>query len=243
MINSLRPNNTLISSTEDLEYDTESSSSEEDSSDDLEDIPIHSPIKRDHNFEGFNEVSDNFDAVIALLQKNYDVIYDKHNPRFYMNILKLEIVPEVDLMLVNLNLELDYKNLAQIRSKIKFDKDFVYDEDKVDKFKKLILKRDGFLNDEINYFTIKNDKLSRGTKCVMLRNSRIIVFGRNVNLEYSVIQRILSAGVLLLIGKITREELAVYIRNKLPNGQYELSIKYEPNKLVLIGIEKPVFSF
>jgi hypothetical protein len=231
---------------EDLEYDeySEEISEDEDSDVELIENPINSRlIKTNIIDKGSNEVGREVDAAIGLLQKNYDILQHSHSPRFNLNFLKLEEIPESDLLLSNLDLVLSYRGIANIRSTVKFDKDFVYNGDKVRRFKRLIFKRDGYLNDEINYFELRDDNFSEYTKCIMLRNSRVILFGRNVEIEHSVRQRILSAGVLLLIGELSRDELASYIKSKLPNGQFEVSIKYEHNTYVLIGIESPLLKF
>jgi hypothetical protein len=198
---------------------------------------------KDDISEGSSEVGTNQQAVLELLQKYHDVPITTHVPRFSSDPFKLDLIPEADLLLSNLDLTIDFKRNIVSRGTIKFEKEFVYDAESVYKFKRAVLGKDGFLQDESNYFLMQDNILSMGTKCVMLRNSRVILFERNVNLEYQIVQRILSAGILLLTDKITRSELASFIKSKLPSGQFEVSIKYKSRTYVLIGIEGPVFSF
>jgi hypothetical protein len=177
-----------------------------------------------------------------LLQKHYEIAQNVHSPRFSLNPFELQLIPERDLLLKELDLTLNFKSPLS-RKTISFEKEFIYDNKSLRKFRKNVLRRDGYLENESNYFNVKDDLFSEGTKCTILKNSRVILFTRNVLLPESSIQTILTAGLLLLVGESSREELASFIRNKLPDGQFEVSIRYEQNTYVLIGIERPIFSF
>lgn len=84
--------------------------------------------------------------------------------------------------------------------------------------------------------------LAKNTKVTTLVNTRVILFWRNVRLEDTVKKRIISLGLLYLMRKISKAELLFYIREILPSGSLEVTIRYKVNTYVLIGVESPLFS-
>lgn len=163
-------------------------------------------------------------------------------PGFNINVETIDVVKFSSELLQNLNLLLNYRTKVYIvRNTYKFDETLSYNENQKKKFKRLVTEQDGYLENESNYFTVKKEFLSRNTKTVTLRNSRVILFWRKLELKDNEVKRILSLGLSFLIGSITLAELYFYVRRIVPKGIYEVSIRYKKNSYVLIGIEKPIF--
>lgn len=227
-----------VYSDDDPEIDLDDQSEDEDSEDNIPEFSLLPYFSRgDGNFETDVKIND----ISNLLEHVRSISYDI-TPRLTLDVERLGIVPSVDDLFANLNLMLEYKSLTLLRTKRSFQKDFIYDLKQVKRFKNAIIYRDGFLYDDSNYFEVEG-QFSVGTKCTMLRNSRVVLYSRDVILENDVVKKILSAGLLMLAGKLTRTELASHIKGELPSGQFEVSIDYEPNSYVIIGVKAPIFSF
>jgi hypothetical protein len=162
-------------------------------------------------------------------------------PRFELNVDNKKVVKFSTDLVYGLDLELSYKKLIG-RTTITFDENVTYDKDESSKFRNLITIKDGYLSKDENFFEVDSSKLSENTKVTTLVNTRVILFWRNVRLEDAVKKRIISLGLLYLMRKISKAELLFYIREILPSGSLEVTIRYKVNTYVLIGVESPLFN-
>lgn len=108
---------------------------------------------------------------------------------------------------------------------------------------KILLKDKGYLNDEENYISVDSKFLSEYTQSITLRNSRVILYWRNLDLKYNDAQRIISLGLGYLIGAISKPELLYEIKETIINESFDvsISINHKKNAFVLIGLEGPIF--
>lgn len=165
-------------------------------------------------------------------------------PKFELDINNLKIVKYSSEFLLNLNLSLTYKNVLMVTSYKEFDETLSYSYEAKEKAKQLILNRGGYFHDDSNFFEVEDEKrISKGTNIMMIRNSRVTLFWRNVILSYDQKKRILSLGLGYMIGIISYAELYYCIQRALPKGSYNVSVKTIPKTFVLIGVEGELFSF
>lgn len=227
----------------DLDEHEEPDSEESEEEDLVGNIPKFVFIRNEIFKQKVAETDVEVEDVLGLLKHIREITHDDNIPRFSLDVGKLGLVPNIENIFANLNLNLSYRNILGRRSTLDFPKDFLYNKKLLKKFKTALLYRDGYLEEDSNYFDVDESHFRVGTQCSMLRNSRVILYWRNVNISGTAIRRSLSAGLLLLAGKLERSQLASAIRSELPNGQFEVSINYVPNSYVLIGIEAPVFRY
>lgn len=165
-------------------------------------------------------------------------------PQFELNVEKLKIVKYSEEFLLNLNLSLTYKNVLMVTSFKEFDETLSYSSEAKEKAKQLILNRGAFFHEDSNYFDVIDEKhISKGTNISMLRNSRVTLFWRNVELSDNQKKRILSLGLSYMIGIISYAELYYCIQKTLQKGSYNISVRTVPKTFVLIGVEREIFSF
>lgn len=161
-------------------------------------------------------------------------------PRLQLNIDKIGLVKFSADLVYGLKLNVQFKTLLGTRS-LTFESDVTYNEEEGQKFRRSIIERKGFIYPEENYFNLKDELVTKGTKVTTLINTRVILFYRSVILSEDTVKRVLSLGLLFLIKKISYAELFFEINKLLPNGIFNVSIKYVDNSYVLIGIELPIF--
>lgn len=161
-------------------------------------------------------------------------------PRLKLDIDKIGLVKFTSDLVYGLKLYVQIKNIIRTRI-VAFDKDVTYNENEGLNFRKSIVENRGFIYPDENYFNLKENLVSKGTKVTTLINTRVILFWREIELSENTVKRILSLGLLFLIKKISYAELFFEINNLLPNGRFNVSIKSVDNSYVLIGIELPIF--
>lgn len=161
-------------------------------------------------------------------------------PRLQLNIDKIQLVNFSSDLVYGLNLTIKQRSIIGSKLVI-FNSDVTYNEDEGLKFRRSIVEKKGYLESDENYFNLKEDLVTKGTKVVTLINTRVILFWRDVDLSELTVKRILSLGLLFLIKKMSYAELFFEINRLLPNGRYNVSIKSVDNSYVLIGIELPIF--
>jgi hypothetical protein len=110
-------------------------------------------------------------------------------------------------------------------------------------FHNIITKKEGVLEEESNYFWVDDNLLSDNGKACTLRNTRVILYWRGINLEDFVVKRILTLGFDFLIMGFTKDELLAKVLQTLPPGTFEIKIKFDRKVYVLITIEEPIFRF
>jgi hypothetical protein len=163
-------------------------------------------------------------------------------PELDLNFDNLSVVEFSSELLINLDLTLRFERIV-IGDFIKnFEGNISYDEKAKRRFANLVFKNNGFLEKESNYFTLLNSLLSEGTTSTVLRNSRVLLFVRGLDLSYITVQKILTAGLVHLINAKSEAELIVYVKSLIPNHSFEISIKSKQNTYVRIGVEKPIFN-
>jgi hypothetical protein len=125
-----------------------------------------------------------------------------------------------------------------------FDMTLFSDNRSMEKFHKLVFNNNGVLEEESNYFWIYDEKLSYdGSKACTLRNTRVILYWRGLELDEHNVKRILTLGLDFLIFGFTKEELIFKIRTMIPTGTYDVAVKYNRKSYCLITIEQPLFIF
>jgi hypothetical protein len=141
-----------------------------------------------------------------------------------------------------LTLSLRVERLLGINSLVYFDETVSYDKNEKTRFKNLVLKRSGYLENEDNYIAISEDLMSANSKATTLRNSRVTLLWRGFDLNDVNVKRIISLGLTFLLEGITKAELIFEIKKLIPKGIFEVSVKNRLNTYVLISVEAPVFS-
>lgn len=175
---------------------------------------------------------------IRYLSKDVELI----NPKLTLNLEDLQVVDSSASLLYGLDLKVNQKYFTGRKVK-EYDVSIMESPIKKDSFTKSIFRRKGYLEEEQNYFEVPSKYVSEDTEVTLLTNSRVVLFWRGFKLNEFTVKRILSLGLLYLMGEITQAELVFNIRENLPNGSFEVSVKYQTNTYVLIGIEKPIFSY
>lgn len=196
------------------------------------------------NFENPDLVKEIILSSKNILRLSNAVKSSNLYPRFELDVDKLKIVKYSNEFLLNLNLSLTYKNVLMITSFKEFDETLSYSYEAKEKAKQLILNRGAYFHDDSNYFdVVDKENVSEGTNISLIRNSRVTLFWRNVELSDNQKKRILSLGLSYMIGVISYAELYYCIQRALPKGSYNISVRTVPKTFVLIGVEKEVFSF
>lgn len=165
------------------------------------------------------------------------------SPKFQLNGEKLEIVKFSSDLLLNLDLTFKFDHLKVIPSIYIFDETLSYDNRIREKLKNIIIHKGGYLLEDSNFFSVEKYQLSDYTNLTTLRNSRVSLFWRGVELTEVNIKRILSMGLAFLLGVISQAELVFEIKQEIKNDNYSINIKFEKNRYIRIGIEAPVFSY
>jgi hypothetical protein len=163
-------------------------------------------------------------------------------PKFSLELDRMEVVKFSSDLLYDINLEIKVPKLFGDRS-IVFDKSVTYDSQKGKRFRSTIIEKRGYLDEESNFFNIDREIAGKDANVILLKNSRVILYYRDVDLSIRARKRILTLGMLFLVNQMSKAELLVYIRQELDSGAYEISINNKPNCWVLIGIETPIFTY
>lgn len=176
-----------------------------------------------------------------------------------------KLIPNVlveNLLEPRFNLDVEKSKVAKIKVDLLSDLDLVirtglffnqkdeivsgellFDGSHRDKFRKKIIKQGGFLLNDNNYKKIGYELLTEMTKATMLSNQRVVLFWRGLILDDVRVKKILTAGLAFLIGSITDAELPILIRDIIPTGTFEISIKHKKDAYVIIGVEEEPFSY
>jgi hypothetical protein len=142
-----------------------------------------------------------------------------------------------------LDLSLKMVNFLGIESIVEFDETISYNDLEKAKFKNFVMKKGGYLNEESNYIRIHDKRiLSESMKASSLRNSRVILFWRGLDLDDVSVKKILSLGLAYLLENLSKAELIFEVRKLVPKGIYEISIDHKYKTYVIIGVESPIFS-
>lgn len=163
------------------------------------------------------------------------------SPRFNLKIEDMDVVLFSGQLIENIVLQVSYSDLMGFQRTKTFDETLAYDEIERNKFRKLVIKRDAYLEVDSNYFEISKEFLSKGTQSTMLTNSRVVVFWRGLTLTDFQVKRLLTLGLLYLVQGLTKAELIFHIRETIPKGKYEVFIQERKNSFVIIGVEEPIF--
>lgn len=162
-------------------------------------------------------------------------------PEFNLKFEDRDVVEFSSQLLLNLDLTVNIDGLLRDRS-VKFDQKISYATKEANRFKNLIYNKNGYLNEESNFFELDKKDLIENSNSVILRNSRIVLFWRGLNLSNIDVKKIISLGLTFMLDLISEAELYYKIRSIIPKGIYEISVKHERNSYVIIGIEEPIFS-
>lgn len=167
--------------------------------------------------------------------------YTLGNPRFQLDVKKISVVKFSNELLMNLNLNFRFNdNLFRKMTKT-FDETLSYNNVQKEIMRTIVTRKGAFLFEDSNFFEVDKVNLSEYTKLTTLRNSRVLLYWRNLELDNEVIKKIITLGLCFLLEIITYAELYFYISQFIERGSYEITIKYVKNSYVLIGIESPIF--
>lgn len=187
-----------------------------------------------------------FDSSVQVDIDKDQIFIELQNAKFkqvnFLDVKTKQVVKFSSELVQNLKLLVSYKQYFQTRERL-FDETLTYIQDEGSLFRDLVLKKKGYLSDTSDYYEVDSSLLSTNTKTTTLRNTRVILFWRSLELKKYTIKRILTLGLLFLIGKISMAELIFYVKLELPEGSYEVKILQKDKTYVVIGIEKPIFSF
>lgn len=163
-------------------------------------------------------------------------------PRFNLNVEKVQVAKiRIDL-LENLNLVIRTGLFLNQKDET-VSGELLFDGSHKDLFRKKVIKQGGYLLSDDNYKKISYKLLSEMTKATILSNQRVFLYWRGLILDDVRVKRILTAGLAYLVGSITQAELSILIRDIIPRGTFEISIKHLKDAYVIIGIEEPPFSY
>lgn len=175
---------------------------------------------------------------------DFDVtIEDKGIPRFNFDTERMEVVKFSSDLLLNLDLKIFYKIFGTYKKIENFEDSITYDKELGNKFRSLVLRKKGFLEEESNYLKVSENFIREESNVTTLRNSRVILFWRGLYLKDIDIKRILTLGLSYLIGVISKAELINEISFIIPKGAYEVSFNHKENCFMIIGIEAPIFNY
>lgn len=175
---------------------------------------------------------------------DYMKLTDQTYPRFNLDIDKMQVVKFSSELVMNLDLQLTSSRILGGEKTTIFSNDLTFNEGQKKVFKSLVLNRKGYLSEESNYFQVGDKYISEDAHATTLRNTRVILYWHSTaNLSDIQVKRILTLGLTFLIGEISRAELIVEIQKELPNGKFDLDLKYEKNRFVFISIKEPIFTF
>lgn len=179
--------------------------------------------------KAFEEVQLNLDEkqlnVMGIILSNDD-------SRFNLDVNKMEVVKFSADLLQTLTLNVNYMTLTG-RTVRNFDETLAYVSSEKDKFYNLVTKRKGYLQEDSNYYQIDKSILSEDREAIILANSRVILFWRGLTLNEWQIKRIITLGLLHLIGQLTVGQLYIQVKDIIPKGIFEVSIKSEDRKSVV----------
>lgn len=164
-------------------------------------------------------------------------------PEFNFKIEDMNIVKFTVELLTNLDMTTVSKSFINNRQITNFDDAVGFDEAEKNKFRNVVLYKDGYLLEESNYFRLNKDILTQGSDACTLRNQRVILYWRGIQLKDKHIRRILTMGLSLLIGAISEAELYTEVYKIIPRGTFEVFLRHSKKTFVLIRIEEPIFSF
>jgi hypothetical protein len=220
----------------------------DDSSSDSEDetrnkVKVREPVLR-KNIEKSSSSSHQADVdnEYKFLEKFSSEIDLDGIPKFSLKLDRMEVVKFSSDLLYDINLEIKVPKLFGDKS-LEFDPSVTYDPNKGKRFRNTIIEKRGYLDEESNFFNMDRELAGKDANVILLKNSRVILYYRDVDLSTRVKKRILTLGMLFLVNQMSRAELLVYIRRELGSGVYEISINNKPNCWVLIGIEAPIFTY
>jgi hypothetical protein len=174
------------------------------------------------------------------------IILDKYkvtSPSLLTDVKRLDVVKFSSELLLNLDLSLKYNDRLFKGKTIRFSETLSYDNDVKLKARVIALDKNGYLFEDSNYFEVEKIHLDEYTNLTTLRNSRVLLYWREVEISEFVVKRLLTLGLWFLINIITKAELIFYIQQAINNNSYNISIKYVENTYVIIGIEGPIFSY
>lgn len=166
-------------------------------------------------------------------------IISKHDPRFNLDFDNMKTVTNSKFLIDKLNLMLEYNSLFGKKEYL-FDEKLLYDKDFF-RWRKLIFDKDAYLKDDSNYYKLDESMLrEENSSATILRNSRVLLYWKGLELDKTVVKRILTLGLSYIIGHISKAELLFKIRNNLPMGMYEVTVKGDRYKFIIITIYNPV---
>lgn len=186
-------------------------------------------------------------SYVQLLENEryLNILSNIYNPDNNLDLDKIKVVKFSSELLMNLDLQFNAKGkLFKKRNNLLFDKDVGYNSDEKERLNRVLITDKGYLNNEENYINVDPKFLTEFTKSITLRNSRVILYWRNLDIDFKTAQRILSLGLGYIIGAITKAELIYEIREAIVNETFDVSISidYKKNTYVLIGLEGPIFN-
>lgn len=192
--------------------------------------------KEDKNLESSIQVKLGNNLNKVLVEK-------KVNPRFNLHVDKTNVVKFTSELLIGLDLTVCSNSIiGTSNKKTEFGENLSYNQSAKDLFKRLVLNKKGYLENESNYFYVDDKYVSENHKVVTLKNTRVLLYWSGIELNSLEIKRILTVGLNFLIGNMSYAELYYFVSTIIPKGTFEVEINYKANAFVLIIIEERIFS-
>lgn len=211
---------------------------------DLTDSLHHDSELSDPEGSQIEQISEKDKAKLLSIIKNnkFDFAFAELIDDLGLN-LNLENMPlikfSVDL-LRNIDLTIKRDRLLGMSSDIMFDDSIAYIDFEKQKFRKVILNKKSYFTNDNNFFEIRSDKIDASRTAYTLRNSRVVIFWRDYNMNDYTLKRLFTLGTSHLVGIISLAEMSIEI-GKVIKGRFEVSVQSQTNRFVLIGIEPPLF--
>lgn len=162
-------------------------------------------------------------------------------PGFNFDYENMKVVRFTNDLIERVDLLIKRSGLFKVKL-VEFDETLAYDNVQRSKFRNIITNQGGYLDDVSNYFELPNAILQVGSSAITLRNSRVTLYWRGIELDEIQKKRIITLGFTYLLDIIKESELVFWIREIIPKGVHEVYIRSKPNTFVLITIEKPILS-
>lgn len=196
------------------------------------------------SIRGDNIYSESVRLDENIFDEKYDSSkFDASVQGILLNENKLKIVKFKSDLLLNLDLNVKFRNMFNQLRVIKFDEALSFNTNTREELKRIVTKQEGYLSEESNFFSVDKDLTSDETEVITLRNSRVILYWRDIDLTEFEVKRILTLGFCCLLDIISQAELVFFIREIIQKESFEIRVKQKKNNFVLIGIEAPIFRF
>lgn len=205
-----------------------------------------SDIEVDDGFIGLNLdlVRVVLNTVKDLNEFQYALEQDLLKPGYDFDFTNYKVAKFSSDLLMNLDLTLTkYGTLFGKGKKVVVDDSITYNIDEKQRFRNMILKENYYFSSSSNIRYIPRDILDEYTQAICLRNSRVTLSWRNVDILMIDQLKIVTFSIALLVGSINEAEFLILIKDAVPYYQYKIRVSNHLRKFVHVHIENDLFTF